>query len=45
MILLGMVAVAAMMVCPRGIWGLIADRWDVEIFPVQRRVDPARARR
>jgi branched-chain amino acid transport system permease protein len=38
MILLGTLAVVAMMRYPRGLWGLIAERWDVRVFPVQRRV-------
>ena len=38
MILLGALAVGAMLVYPRGLWGLVADRWDVRVFPVQRRV-------
>jgi len=43
MILLGALAVGVMLVYPRGLWGLVADRWDVRFFPVQRRVtlDPA----
>lgn len=38
LILLGLVAVAVVLRYPRGLWGLIADRWDVRFFPVQRRV-------
>ena len=38
MILLGAVAVVVMLVAPRGIWGLVTDRFDVHLFPVQRRV-------
>ena len=38
MILLGALAVGVMAVYPRGLWGLVADRWDVRFFPVQRRV-------
>ena len=38
MILLGAIAVAVMLAYPRGLWGLVADRWDVRFFPVQRRV-------
>ena len=38
MILLGSLAVLAMMRYPRGLWGLVADRWDLHFFPVQRRV-------
>jgi branched-chain amino acid transport system permease protein len=38
MILLGALAVGVMLAYPRGLWGLVADRWDVRFFPVQRRV-------
>jgi branched-chain amino acid transport system permease protein len=47
MILLGALAVGVMLAYPRGLWGLVADRWDVRFFPVQRRVAlerPARDR-
>jgi branched-chain amino acid transport system permease protein len=38
MIVLGVLAVVAMMRYPQGLWGLIAERWDVRCFPVQREV-------
>ncbi len=38
MILLGGVAVAIMLLAPRGLWGLLADRYDIHFFPVRRRV-------
>lgn len=38
MILLGALAVLAMMRYPQGLWGLVAERWDLRFFPVQRRV-------
>ena len=38
MILFGALAVVAMMRFPQGLWGLLAARWDVRFFPVQRRV-------
>jgi branched-chain amino acid transport system permease protein len=38
MILLGLLAVVAMLRFPQGLWGLVADRWDLRFFPVQRRV-------
>ena len=38
MIVLGSLAVAAMMRYPQGLWGLVAERWDLQFFPVQRRV-------
>ena len=41
MILLGTLAVVVMMRYPQGLWGLVAKRWDVRFFPVQRRVHGA----
>ncbi len=38
MILLGVLAVVAMLRFPQGLWGLVAERWDIRVFPVQRRV-------
>jgi branched-chain amino acid transport system permease protein len=38
MILLGALAVVTMMRYPQGLWGLVAERWDLRFFPVQRRV-------
>jgi branched-chain amino acid transport system permease protein len=38
MILLGALAVGVMLAYPPGLWGLVADRWDIRFFPVQRRV-------
>jgi branched-chain amino acid transport system permease protein len=38
MILLGAVAVIIMLLAPRGLWGLVADRYDIHLFPVRRRV-------
>jgi branched-chain amino acid transport system permease protein len=45
MILLGGLAVGVMLAFPHGLWGVVAERWDVRFFPVGRRVrtdlDPA----
>jgi branched-chain amino acid transport system permease protein len=38
MILLGVLAVVVMLRFPQGLWGLVAARWDIRFFPVQRRV-------
>jgi branched-chain amino acid transport system permease protein len=38
MILLGALAVGVMMRYPQGLWGLVAERWDLRFFPVQRRI-------
>ncbi|HYB41368.1 MAG TPA: branched-chain amino acid ABC transporter permease [Candidatus Methylomirabilis sp.] len=43
MILLGLIAVLAMMRYPQGLWGLLAERWDLRFFPVERRVRPGTA--
>ncbi|MGH7413801.1 MAG: branched-chain amino acid ABC transporter permease [Candidatus Rokuibacteriota bacterium] len=42
MILLGTLAVGAMLAYPQGLWGMVADRWDLRFFPVGRRVHPLR---
>jgi branched-chain amino acid transport system permease protein len=38
LIALGGIAVAVMLFAPRGLWGLLAGRFDLHLFPVQRRV-------
>ncbi len=38
LILLGSIAVVTMLFAPRGIWGLIADKWNISLFPVGRRL-------
>jgi branched-chain amino acid transport system permease protein len=38
MILLGALAVIGMMRYPQGLWGLVSERWDVHVFPVQRQI-------
>ena len=38
MILLGALAVGVMLAYPRGLWGIVAERWDLRFFPIQRRV-------
>lgn len=42
LILLGVVAVAVMLKAPQGIWGSVAERFDLHLFPVRRhlRVSP-----
>ncbi len=39
LIVLGLVAVMLMLFAPKGIWGLVTERWDIRFFPVQRRID------
>ncbi|WP_119422324.1 branched-chain amino acid ABC transporter permease [Desertibaculum subflavum] len=38
MIILGAVAVVVMLKAPQGLWGLVAERFDLDFFPVRRRV-------
>lgn len=38
LMLLGLVAVVVMLAAPKGLWGYLADRHDLQLFPVQRRV-------
>jgi branched-chain amino acid transport system permease protein len=38
MILLGVLAIVAMLRFPQGLWGLVAERWGLDVFPVRRRV-------
>ena len=44
LLMLGAVAIAVMLKAPKGIWGLIVDKLDWQIFPLQRRlVSPPRS--
>jgi branched-chain amino acid transport system permease protein len=49
LLMLGAVAIAVMLFAPRGVWGLLADRFGLQIFPLQRRIalpdDPTKAGR
>jgi len=38
LIVLGVLAVAITILAPRGLWGLIEDRWAVSLFGIQRRL-------
>jgi branched-chain amino acid transport system permease protein len=38
LMMLGTVAIAIMLKAPCGVWGLVADRFGLQIFPLQRRV-------
>jgi branched-chain amino acid transport system permease protein len=38
LLILGVVAIAVMLSAPKGIWGLIADRVGLQLFPLTRRV-------
>ena len=34
----GLIAIAMMLFAPKGIWGMIQSRWDIELFPIRRRL-------
>lgn len=38
LIALGLVAIFIMLFAPRGLWGIVRDRWGIELFPLSRRV-------
>jgi len=38
LVIMGAIAVLVMLFAPQGVWGLIARRYDIQFFPVQRRV-------
>jgi branched-chain amino acid transport system permease protein len=38
LMILGLVAIAVMLKAPKGIWGLIADRFGWQVFPLERRL-------
>jgi len=40
LLMLGAVAIVIMLKAPRGLWGLVADRFGLQIFPLQRRIGP-----
>jgi branched-chain amino acid transport system permease protein len=38
LMLLGLLAITVMLVAPRGLWGTLASRHDLHLFPIQRRL-------
>jgi branched-chain amino acid transport system permease protein len=38
LMILGLIAIVVMLFAPRGLWGLVADRSGLALFPVQRRL-------
>jgi branched-chain amino acid transport system permease protein len=42
LILMGIIAIAVMLKAPSGIWGWVALRYDLQLFPVGRRLALAR---
>ena len=43
LLILGVVAIAVMLKAPKGLWGLIADRFGWQVFPLERRLVIAKA--
>jgi branched-chain amino acid transport system permease protein len=41
LILLGGLGVATMLFAPKGLWGFVVERWNVQLFPVRRRLSIA----
>ena len=38
LIALGALAVVVMLVAPRGLWGYVVERYDLQLFPLRRRL-------
>ena len=38
LIVLGLIGIAVMLFAPRGLWGLISERFDLHLFPIRRRL-------
>jgi branched-chain amino acid transport system permease protein len=36
MVVLGTIAILVMLLMPKGVWGEIARRWEIRLFPTQR---------
>ncbi len=45
LMLLGAVAIGVMLKAPQGLWGLLAERYEWELLPLQRRVVYASTRK
>ncbi len=43
LIVLGVVAIVVMLKAPKGVWGLIRDRFDLQLFPLGYRVVPPKS--
>jgi branched-chain amino acid transport system permease protein len=44
LILLGALAIVVMLFFPKGLWGTFADRFDIHLFPIRRRLVPVPAK-
>jgi branched-chain amino acid transport system permease protein len=42
LLILGVVAIAVMLKAPKGLWGIVADRFGWQVFPLQRRLTSKR---
>ncbi|MGB6535346.1 MAG: branched-chain amino acid ABC transporter permease, partial [Xanthobacteraceae bacterium] len=42
LILLGLIAIVIMLKAPAGVWGLMIQRYNLQLFPVARRLTLAR---
>ena len=38
LILLGTIGIIIMLFAPKGLWGLVAERYDLTLFPTRRRL-------
>ncbi len=38
LITLGVLAILVMLVAPKGLWGFVAQRYDLQLFPLRRRL-------
>lgn len=45
LIVLGLVAIVIMLLAPKGLWGLIRSRFDVQLFPLGYRVEPSSSKK
>jgi branched-chain amino acid transport system permease protein len=41
LVALGILSIVVMLFAPEGVWGLVARRWNLHLFPVRRRLDVA----
>jgi branched-chain amino acid transport system permease protein len=39
LILLGAIAIIVMVAFPRGLWGSLSERWDLQLFPIRRHLE------
>ncbi|PWQ93514.1 branched-chain amino acid ABC transporter permease [Leucothrix arctica] len=45
LIALGVVAIVIMLKAPKGLWGIIRDRWDLQLFPLGYRVQTTQSKK